>query len=308
MKWKSLKQGISLSIILGMLLSLWLPAAAGAFVSAKSDEKHMIESVDFLQEKSLEGPFSLMYDSDERLAELLEEQWDILIKTHEKEIQMEDDQSAQISEASASEFPSASKRQAEDLLQQRAISLARSGRLKDVQDLGLPEEITEQIERMVEDSGESRFIVKYRHSARQNLGAGMLRSHSAEKQVLGEGLELLTLPEKVNPATFAEELLAAGMESEIEYIQPDFALSIDSLRLTAVEEQPGDDAVVTPPVPPEENEPHPEEGETPPEEALPEEQSEEPQDESDTLHDEPEKPALEEGKKSLPYPCYCSSD
>lgn len=303
MKWKSLKQGISLSIILGMLLSLWSPAATGAFVSSEKGEGHKIESIASLQ-KETANPFALMYDSDQRLAESLEEQWDILMKTHIKEIQMEGDQSAQMREESADDFfssvrkpdqSSLSKRQAEDILQQRVISLARSGRLKDIQDLGLPKETAKQIKRMVEGSGESRFIVKYRHSARQNLGAETLRSHSAEKQVLGEGLELLALPENVNPATFAEELLAAGMESEIEYIQPDFALSIDSLHLNAAEEQVGDDAVVTPPVPAEENEPLPEEGETPSEEALPGEQSEEPQDES-------EKPALEEETSHSPTP------
>jgi alpha-tubulin suppressor-like RCC1 family protein len=265
------------------------------------------------ENKAIEStnPFALMYDSDERLAESLEEQWDILMKTHTEEIQMEGDQSAQISEESAGEFSSSarepdqsslSRSQDKDILQQSIVSLARSGNLKDVQDFALPEEATEQIERMVEDSGESRFIVKYRHSARRDQDAETLRSHSAEKQALEEGLELLTLPERVNPAIFAEELRAAGMESEIEYIQPDFALSIDSLRLTAVEEQPGDEAVEVPPVPKEGEIPLPDEGETPADETLPEEQSEELQDEPEKLHDEPEKPALEEETSHSPIP------
>lgn len=258
------------------------------------------------ENKSIESsdPFALMYNSDERLAESLEEQWDILMKTYTKEIQMEGDQSAQMSEESAGEFSfsarepaqsSLSKSQDKDILQQSIVSLARSGNLKDVQDFGLPEEAAEQIERMVEDSGESRFIVKYRHSARRGQDAETLRSHSAEKQALEGGLELLTLPERVNPAIFAEELRASGMEGEIEYIQPDFALSIDSLRLTAVEEQPGDEALEVPPVPKEGESPLPDEGETPANETLPEEQSEE-------LQDEPEKPALEEETSHSPIP------
>jgi alpha-tubulin suppressor-like RCC1 family protein len=257
------------------------------------------------------NPFALMYDSDERLAKSLEEQWDTLMEDRRKVIQMEGNQDTQLGETSAGEFssfakepdqPSPSKSQDKDILQQSIISLARLGNLKDVQDLGLPEEATEQIERMVEDSGESRFIVKYKHSARRDQGKETLRSHSAEKQMLEEGLELLTLPEKVNPAIFAEELRAAGMESEIEYIQPDFALSIDSLRLTAVEEQPGDEAVVIPPVPVEEEVPPPDEEETPADETPPEEQPEESWDEPEDLNDKSGEVAQEEEVSHSPVP------
>ena len=52
-------------------------------------------------------------------------------------------------------------------------------------------------------------------------------------------LELVVLPEKVNPAEFAEELYEAGLGDVIEYIQPDFVLSYANLGLTVTDVESG---------------------------------------------------------------------
>lgn len=53
--------------------------------------------------------------------------------------------------------------------------------------------------------------------------------------VTTENVQLIVLNEKKSPSEFAEELKALGADKDIEYIQPDFELSLDSLGLEVID-------------------------------------------------------------------------
>ena len=84
----------------------------------------------------------------------------------------------------------------------------------------------------------SRYIVKYKTSGKAAMRRSRSVSPLAESASLGSGeLELITLDEAVSPEEFAEELRNQGTGDYIEYIQPDYILSVSNSEPVLEEEQ-----------------------------------------------------------------------
>jgi subtilisin family serine protease len=81
-----------------------------------------------------------------------------------------------------------------------------------------------------------RYIVKYKSGSTNNL------SRRAVSRTKVGDVEVITLSEKINPATFADELRASGAEQYIEYIQPDVTLQLAGVETEETYEYPEDDA------------------------------------------------------------------
>ena len=123
------------------------------------------------------------------------------------------------------------------------------------------EDFQTRYERVMSESlKQNRYIVKYKPASRLTV-AGILAESKANTKNMGidvaetmrtsslpdvgqSRMELITLPERVNPKDFADILKAAGVEREILYIQPDFTLLTDSLLQESDEEEETEEAVV----------------------------------------------------------------
>jgi len=92
-----------------------------------------------------------------------------------------------------------------------------------------------QLERLYDRSRVDRFIVKYKGAAAAHSlpGAG---SVEAIETTAGP-MQLLTLPGRVNPREYADELRQKGLSPQIEYIQPDFLLEFASFGFDYEETQ-----------------------------------------------------------------------
>jgi alpha-tubulin suppressor-like RCC1 family protein len=96
--------------------------------------------------------------------------------------------------------------------------------------LELPEQTQMLIETIIDRAMTDRFIVKYKPSSSENFSR-----RAVSTSIIGD-VTVITLSQKVNPKTFADELRAEGAEQYIEYIQPDFALSLANISLEMLEE------------------------------------------------------------------------
>jgi alpha-tubulin suppressor-like RCC1 family protein len=94
-------------------------------------------------------------------------------------------------------------------------------------------ESAEHIKKLAEDAGENRFIVKYKEQEDERVLANI--DIDGEADIIAENTELLSFSENINPKELADELKAAGLEGVIEYIQPDFLLSVDSMGINVYE-------------------------------------------------------------------------
>jgi subtilisin family serine protease len=103
-------------------------------------------------------------------------------------------------------------------------------------------ELRDEIEaKILDEQKVDRFIVKYKTGHETSF---LQKTQTAEHIELVEAInggilnfwqptqgdiELITLPEKVNPAEYAAELSEIGADADIEYIQPDYKLEFAAL-------------------------------------------------------------------------------
>ena len=93
----------------------------------------------------------------------------------------------------------------------------------------LDEKTAEQLERLYDRSRADRFIVKYKGAT---AASSLLRAGSMETiETTAGSMQLLTLPERVNPRAYADELRQKGLSPQIEYIQLDLVLEFASFGL-----------------------------------------------------------------------------
>jgi alpha-tubulin suppressor-like RCC1 family protein len=130
-----------------------------------------------------------------------------------------------------------------------AVSLAARGDIKAIVDLASRETAgesaeagaestvesvaVEHIRKLAEDAGESRFIVKYKEPGSDRVLANI--DINGEADTIAADTELLSFSENINPKELADELKDAGLKDEIEYIQPDFMLNVDSVGINVYE-------------------------------------------------------------------------
>ena len=106
----------------------------------------------------------------------------------------------------------------------------------------LPEEIRRELELRepkVDDGSTDRYIVKYKSGQRQNflnkLSSKIVRSEEINLVLKYDIInsvsewEVLTLSENILPSKFAESIQNTQALSDIDYIQPDYKLSLDSI-------------------------------------------------------------------------------
>lgn len=96
-------------------------------------------------------------------------------------------------------------------------------------------------EKIMEERLTDRFIVKYKSGHEDIFSEKVQITDSMELAVIEkesflgifkpktETIDIITLPEKVNPAEYAKELIDLGADKDIEYIQPDFVMEFASL-------------------------------------------------------------------------------
>jgi len=199
-------------------------------------------------------PFAFMYDSDE----VFLEQAQPLLRSLERHIEMEEER-AIAAESSSPENDLTTPLQGQFQTEARMITpdevlaYVRDGdtslldklgndNRQDGQADGRHAREIESLERLYEDSRTDRFIVKYRDSETTGLVGSQMASSKTKPlgRAFRGGTELVTLPEKVNPAEFTNQLRAEGLEEEIEYIQPDFVMSYAGLDLNVKEVEEDD--------------------------------------------------------------------
>lgn len=175
--------------------------------------------------KSAQDPFSLMYDSNEKLAQELEK----LPGFETAQVGTEQEPGVSLPDKNFPNKNISDESIVETATREKTVDLAKQGSFEAIRALDLPEQVAREVDRLIENAGESRFIVKYK--AGKSTSVMSETALTGTSTPIGDKTELITLNQKVNPKDFADELKAAGMASQIEYMQPDFGLSIDNLGL-----------------------------------------------------------------------------
>lgn len=177
------------------------------------------------ESKTKNDPYSLMYDSDEKLVNKLEDMPDFFTEETEEAL-LSPDKSAQNLTISDQASNKDSK------VKDQVLELVKAGRTDEIDDLDLPDETKAEINSLSESVKEDRYIVKYRSESEGSIPELMSKEKDRANVLHSErsgNLEVLVLNEKVNPQEFAETLQNAGADDEIEYIQPDFRMEYASL-------------------------------------------------------------------------------
>jgi alpha-tubulin suppressor-like RCC1 family protein len=188
-------------------------------------------------------PFASMYDAGVIIAEEI----DALSLWLEKSdaVELPEETSAVVSEISRSNMMSRGEadvtrtRERIGKIGKLAVTGLTANQLSsELNTLELPEHTQEHIAEIIDRTMTDRFIIRYRHRNqfdRKANGAIRMERKAHYRNNPSFDTELLILPEKVNPAQFASELEALGVRDYIDYIQPDFALSLASLSVDLME-------------------------------------------------------------------------
>ena len=176
-------------------------------------------------DNSFDDPFQLMYDSDEKLAETIEELPALREELNSRSalerngFMAEDVYSLGLS----LEYDNT------ELMINNIIQAATEKDIAKIRMEGFSTELESQIIDIIQNSGENRYIVKYKND---NFGSLISKTHvSGMSMEIGAFTELITFDERVNPKELADELRGSKIGEQIEYIQPDFGLIVDSLGL-----------------------------------------------------------------------------
>ena len=174
-------------------------------------------------------PFSYMYDSGalfkERVSHLLEE--------HLMRMKMEEacDRGLESGRHLPVALGAGEVRISEQELELAIGSVLKKAKLGELSTAGeIDFTDLKTIEQIYEDTRVDRFIVTYRNSGSSISGIRGINVQSTHiinrANDLGGGVdyEIIQLAERVNPAELAGQLRAAGMESKLRYIMPDFIM------------------------------------------------------------------------------------
>jgi len=215
---KTIRKAFAIILSLCMVLQT---AAMGADISGSNEDMG-------------KDPYALMYDSNMKLSERINNLPDLEFEGinawDNGPVPEESDYGEENNGPSVS---SISDRQTEDRqkIKEKILELAQTGKTDAIAELDIPDEVKSEINSIVEDVKEDRFIVKYRTQDRGSLSELMSRKTgktSLIKSKRSGEMESLVLDVKVNPKEFAEELKSVGADQYIEYIQPDFKLQYAS--------------------------------------------------------------------------------
>jgi hypothetical protein len=222
---KPIKRILSLSIILALMLPVLATGLQMPFTAVQRD---------------LRDPFASMYDAGALIAEELEKLSETLqfiesdvagmSEMSDVFIGRQDMQTAQPDRASWFEASETRMRTSvEDIGRLAESGLTAVQLAAELDTLELPGQTQNRIETIIDRAMTDRFIVRYRPG-----NSNTLSRRSTSTSTIGD-VELITLPEKVNPKTFADELRAERAERFIEYIQPDFTLQLANLSFELIE-------------------------------------------------------------------------
>lgn len=229
-----LKKMISLLLILSMSLQSIQVVSAFDIINPATD--FVMAFDDIIEEDSIgpdgtfqnNDPFVTMYDIESLVAEVL-----ILEEaTIEREAEIETDMElgSDIEETAVDAATFGSFNITESYFDKPNVMRTRGF----VKDQKIRQKRESRIQELNEEYMQDRYIVKYK-SVNSMPVERMYKSRSVQTVHLrgheNDRLELITLLDKVNPKVFAEELKSAGFGKEIEYIQPDLTLYINSLNL-----------------------------------------------------------------------------
>ena len=151
-------------------------------------------------------PFALMYDSNEQLIEEISKIPDSEFSVTESDFLMPGEG-----------------------LRREISEYVLDGNFTAIEGLDLSENMRDVLNNLLEESGENRYIIKYRSGLSRSITS--YQGVNSYAKSIGKNTEVITLPGKVNPAEFAANLRAQGFGNEIEYIQPDFKLDINSFEI-----------------------------------------------------------------------------
>ena len=172
--------------------------------------------------RAANDPFVLMYDSNEQLIEEISKIPDSEFSETESDFLLSDS--------------------VEDLREEVADRVI-NGNIAAIELMEIDSSTKEMLLDLLEESGEERYIVKYRSGVSRSITSNQKVNNYTKS--IGDRTEVITLTEKVNPAEFAASLRAQGFGNEIEYIQPDFRLDINSLEIDMGEELLSDETPQT---------------------------------------------------------------
>ena len=211
-------------------------------------------------------PYALMYDSDQRLIEKLDDlsgnDYSDAAASRAEQNEASGSEISTISSSDGSTKNDDQKKSTEKIIEDVQVMI-EEGRLEDVGELDIASELKAEILTMSEEVREDRYIVRYSDKNSGDL-SGLLGKNSSFSPKSNERsgyTELLILDEKVNPKELAETLKAAGADKYIEYIQPDFLMGYSveeddnsyELTITDGTPSPTEEAESTPEATPEES-------------------------------------------------------
>ncbi|MGE4486007.1 MAG: S8 family serine peptidase, partial [Oscillospiraceae bacterium] len=184
------------------------------------------ESDNSSSRKNEKSAYSLMYDSNEKLAEKIDSMPEFIAE--EQVMEEVESGSKEMPGDSASENGVKDKdNNGNNETKEKILGLVEAGQVDKVPDLDISDEIKDEVSVMNEAVKEDRFIVKYRSETKGDLSGLMSKKSDgacvADSKRSGK-TEVLILDEKVNPKEFADTLKDAGADEYIEYIQPDFKM------------------------------------------------------------------------------------
>ena len=93
----------------------------------------------------------------------------------------------------------------------------------------------EQLEQVYQAVRVDRFIVKLKAANPEKSLFSAVERESIWYGERGELLQLVTLPQKVNPSEYADILRSNGLVSQIEYITPDYLMEYAGFTLSYIE-------------------------------------------------------------------------
>ena len=193
-------------------------------------------------------PYALMYDSNQRLAEKIEEMpyFEMGDQLYDEDILLDESMFAQSILDTVTADNDSSKNNTTEIdkkeeMKDEVMAFAESGDIEGISQMDeLPQELKDIIESEDDSLKQDRYIIKYLTKEDGNISeliTGNMKNSDVKDSKREGKIEYLILDEKVNPAELADLLREAGADEEIEYIQPDFKVYFASEE----EDQPQED-------------------------------------------------------------------
>jgi len=211
-------------IALSVLLSLIFSTAANA-----------VNSTTVQKNAGTENPFALMYDSDIELEEVVTQIVELSEFMPAKKTDQKTSKQATV-EADSSNKSIAVKDESSTInlstkdITEIVMQSSLSGNVEELQKLPIEKAQIREIERAIKNSGEARYIIKYKNENFKSVSNYLARNDAGVFSVTvmdtDNPSELLVFENAVNPQSLAQKLKANNFGNEIEYIQPDYKIGL----------------------------------------------------------------------------------